>query len=146
MSNSNWTPLWSDILRSSLWVVERPNLKEVKILWVTILALKDSDGIVRAAVPGLAKESGLTLEETLGALKVLEEPDPWSSCKKEGGRRLLRTGDSEWKVVSHDDQIARIAKMRKASRNRVYQMNFRNKKAKSQEKPEVEPEESKGGF
>jgi hypothetical protein len=37
---NNWTPLWSTIIDSSVW----GESKEVKILWITMLAKKDKNG------------------------------------------------------------------------------------------------------
>ena len=95
MSNG-FTPLFSGIVMSSVWMES----KEVKVLWITMLAMKDRNGFVRAVAPALARTAGLSLEETEAALRVLEAPDPRSSCKEHEGRRVHRM-DGGWQVLSH---------------------------------------------
>jgi hypothetical protein len=96
MSFDTWSPLFSSIIKSSIWGAE----KHVRILWVTILAVKDKDGFVDATVPGLARMAALDVEECRDAIRVLESPDPDSNNSEYEGRRLAKV-DGGWKVLSH---------------------------------------------
>lgn len=91
-----WTPLWSTLVSSSVW----GETKEVKILWITMLAIKDKNGVVECSVPGLARLAVLTIEETEAALKVLESPDLHSRSKNDDGRRI-RTLPNGWELINY---------------------------------------------
>ena len=45
----SWTPLFSNIIDSSVW----RESKETRLVWITLLAKKDKDGYVRAAGIGI---------------------------------------------------------------------------------------------
>lgn len=112
----SYAKLFSSILASTIWAED----KDTKILWITMLAMKDWKGQVLASVPGLAKMAGLTLAECAGGLERLLSPDPWSRTKDHEGRRLL-TIDGGWLVINHEkyrsmeSEEVRRAQMRKAS-------------------------------
>ena len=96
--SQSFTLLWEKILRSSLWVVES---KETRLVWITILAMKNSEGQVFSSVIGLADAAKVTLEECRQALAVLLAPDPNDTSKVEEGRRI-REIPGGWQVVNHD--------------------------------------------
>ena len=73
------------LMRSTVWV---NTSKETRLLWITMLAIADKNGLVLASIPGLAKEAGVSIEECEESLKVLSSPDPYSRTKKYEGRRL----------------------------------------------------------
>jgi hypothetical protein len=77
---TGWTKLHSRIVVSSIW--QQPD--HVRILWVTMLAMADADGIVEGSVCGLAKMAKLTPEKTQEALDALMAPDPDSSDRTSG--------------------------------------------------------------
>jgi hypothetical protein len=79
-----YVKLFASILDSSVWCEP----KDVRVLWVSMLAMADRDGIVRASPPGLARRANLTSEECAKALLVLEAPDPISSSQEHEGRRV----------------------------------------------------------
>jgi hypothetical protein len=91
-----WTKLFSNLPKSTIWRAS----KEAKILWVTMLALKDKDGIVDGTIPGLAKEADLTLEETEAALVYLMSPDKYSRTKDNEGRRVKEI-EGGWVILNH---------------------------------------------
>ena len=68
---NTWAPLWSQVVDSSLWE-EKPS---VRVLFMTMLALKDADHIVRFDAYKLHKKSHLSPEETIEGLDILSKPD-----------------------------------------------------------------------
>jgi hypothetical protein len=96
-SVSGYTKLFSHIVHSTIW--REPD--HVRIVWVTMLALKDSHGDVMASVPGLADAARVTEEQCDDALKRLTAPDPRSRSKDLEGRRLIEV-DGGWHCVNHD--------------------------------------------
>lgn len=97
MSLENWSPLFSSILDSSVWCPD----KDVRLLWITMLAKKDADGVVMAALPGLARAAIMSVEECGKALVVLESPDPHSRTSAFEGRRVEKV-EGGWKVLNHE--------------------------------------------
>lgn len=95
---NGFTLLWSKILLSSLWI---KGSKETRLLWITFLALKDSNGIVQSSVVGLADVAKITPEECRVALKELIAPDPDDTSGVEEGRRIKEVAGG-WFVVNHD--------------------------------------------
>lgn len=93
-----FTLLWSKMLDSSIWVCES---KETKLLWVTMMMMRDMDGKIFASKVGLAQRAGLTLEECEESLKVLLSPDANDTSKVEEGRRL-RGIPGGWELVNFD--------------------------------------------
>jgi hypothetical protein len=93
----SYTKLFSSILDSSVWSED----KDTKILWITMLAKKDINGDINAAVPGLAKAAGLTIPECEAALEKLMSPDPHSKTPDYEGRRVLKI-DDRYKIVNHE--------------------------------------------
>jgi hypothetical protein len=96
--NHGFTLLWSKTLLSSLWLNES---KETKILFFTMLMLKNSDGVILSSVPGLAHASKMTLPEVEVALAALLSKDNFDSSGVEGGIRI-RVVPGGWQVVNHD--------------------------------------------
>jgi hypothetical protein len=66
-----WTPLFSKVVDSSLW--EEPDY--VVKIFITMLALKDADQVVRYNAYGIAQRARKTEKEVLDALKILSSPD-----------------------------------------------------------------------
>lgn len=118
-----WCPLWSDITTSSIW--GEPN--HVRILWITMLALKDRDGFVSAAVPGLARAANLSMDEVQEGLKVLESPDPYSRSTEYEGRRIQRV-EGGWTVLNHFKHRDKIKDEYRRDYQRRKQAEYRAKK------------------
>ena len=95
---NGFTLLWSKILESSLWVQES---KETRLVWITMLAMKGSDGVIQASLVGLADRAKVSVEECRRALKVLLSPDEHDTSKVEGGRRI-REVPGGWQIVNND--------------------------------------------
>jgi hypothetical protein len=69
-----FTKLFRSIVTSSIWAEDA----DTRVIWVTMLALADFEGIVEASAPGLAQTAGISLERTQYALKKFMEPDEHS--------------------------------------------------------------------
>lgn len=95
---SGFALLWGKILESSLWIQES---KETRLVWITMLAMKDAGGIVQASVVGLADRAKVSPDECRAALKVLLSPDPDDTSKVDSGRRLHEVPGG-WQIVNHE--------------------------------------------
>lgn len=82
-----YNKLFSRILTSSIWTQDY----STRIVWITLLASMDEDGVAHFATPkNVAAVAQVTLEEAEAALRVLEAPDPHSSNPDHEGRRTER--------------------------------------------------------
>lgn len=93
---AGYTKLFSSIVTSTVW----REGKETKIMWVTMLALADKDGVVEGSIPGLADMARLTVAEARTAIEILSAPDPDSRSKEAEGKRLVPI-DGGWLLVNH---------------------------------------------
>ena len=125
MSETNFTKLFSSITASTIWSEKATT----KVVWITMLAMADAAGFVYASVPGLAKISGVTIEETIEAIDLLMSPDKWSRDKDNEGRRLEEI-DGGWAILNHP----KYRKRRNAEERLAYQREYmRNRRAKQKE-------------
>jgi hypothetical protein len=92
----SYTKLFHSILDSSIWQESH----QTRIVWVTMLAMADQHGEVQAAVPGLAKRAGVTLQEAEEAISTLSKPDKYSRTPDHEGRRIAKI-DGGWEILNH---------------------------------------------
>lgn len=94
--SGGFVKLYGSILRSSVWLES----KETRLVWVTMLAMADSDGVVEASVGGLAHAARVERDECEAALQVLLSPDPDDRSGVADGRRIeaVRGG---WRLINH---------------------------------------------
>jgi hypothetical protein len=93
---AGYTKLSSSIVNSSIW--DEPDT--TRIVWVTMLALADKDGIVHASIGGLAHASRVSKEAAIAAIETLSDPDPESRHSAEEGRRIKRI-EGGWHLINH---------------------------------------------
>lgn len=95
---NGFTLLWSKILDSSIWI---NGSKETRLVWITLLAMKNHEGRIWASIVGLADRAKVSREECRKALVILLSPDPDDTSKVEEGRRI-REIQGGWEIVNHD--------------------------------------------
>jgi hypothetical protein len=93
---SGYTKLFGSILESTVWMESPP----VKVVWITLLAMADRDGVVEASVPGLAKRAGVDRAHCEQALSVFSAPDPDSRTTAFEGRRIEAV-EGGWRLLNH---------------------------------------------
>ena len=91
-----YTKLMKSMLDSTIWRQE----DHVRILWITMLSMADSEGEVMASIPGLADRARITLEQCEEGLSVLSGPDVYSRTKDNDGRRVEEV-DGGWVVLNY---------------------------------------------
>lgn len=115
-----YAKLFSSITESSLW--SEP--KEVRLLFVTMLAKANSVGFVEASIPGLARVANLTEQEISTAIPILEGPDPFSKNPECEGRRIVKAPGG-WMVVNYEDYRNRTSEEERREYMREYMRNYR---------------------
>ncbi len=96
------------------------------MLWITILAMKESDHVVRATVPGLAKLADITVEECAQWMQKFQEPDQWSRSQEFEGRRIERHEEG-WMVLNGPKYQNKMRKEERKDQNREAQKRHRSK-------------------
>lgn len=95
-----FTPLFSKVVQSSLW--DETDL--VVKVYMTMLAMKDPDHVVRATAYGIAREARKTEAEVLEVLRVLSLPDQRRLEPQEfDGRRIERVSEEDgggWLILN----------------------------------------------
>lgn len=116
----NYCKLYHGILTSSVW--QKP--LSWKIVWITILALKDAEGRVRGSVGWLAMIAGVPRKDAVEALEAFLSPDPDSRSQEHEGRRIEAI-EGGWRVLNHsfyrdvlEDQRQRWRRQKAAQRQR----------------------------
>ena len=122
---NSWAPIWSMIVDSSLW--DEPY--HVRLLFITMLALKDADNIVRYDGYLLGKKAHVTPEECLEAMGVLSSPDTKRQAfecleKQEFDGRRIEKVDGGWLILNGPKYRSMIQKMK----NRGYKTEWQFKK------------------
>lgn len=121
---NTWTPLWSQVVDSSLWE-EKPS---VRVLFMTMLALKDADHIVRYDAFKLHKKAHLSAVDTLEALKVLSSPDERrQEFPQEHDGRRIQECEQGWLILNGEKYREMIQKMKVREYKTQWQREKRSK-------------------
>lgn len=120
---AGFTKLFGSIVNSTIW--REP--KDVKIVWITMLALCDRDGVVESSLPGLADAARVTIPECVESLRVLMSPDPYSRTKAHEGRRIQEI-EGGWHILNHAKYRAKLSVEDQREKSRLRQERWRSKK------------------
>ena len=90
-----YTKLFEDIIASSIWDED----DKTRLVWVTLLALKNRDHFVRGTPRFLALAARVSQEDCDRALAKLCGPDPGSRTPDNEGRRI-RQEPGGWTVLN----------------------------------------------
>lgn len=134
----NYTKLFSSIVTSTIWT--EPH--EVRIVWITLLATSDQNGEIHASIPGLARLSGVTIDECEAALEVLTSPDKYSRTPEHEGRRIAPIPGG-WELLNHEKyrKLASAEDRREAAAER----QRRKRERETPSEPGDEPSDGKDG-
>lgn len=121
---AGYTKLFSSILDSTIW--QQP--PHVKIVWITMLAMKDQDGIVEASVPGLAIRAGVDRSQCEQALAILMAPDPDSRSEEREGRRIEKVPGG-WRLINHFYYQQKLDTVERLEKGAERQRRYRERQA-----------------
>lgn len=118
-----YVKLFGSILASTIW----SEAATTRIVWITMLALANRDGIVEGSLPGLAHLARVSDDECRRALLSLSGPDPESRTKSYDGRRIADV-DGGWLILNYElyrdkqtkedvKEAARLRQQRKRARD-----------------------------
>lgn len=143
-----FTKLFSSITESTIWV-EPSN---VRLVWITMLAMADAKGRVWASVPGLANRARVPVEDVEEALNKFLGPDKYSRTPDNEGRRIEKI-DGGWRLLNHakyrairdeeaikESKRAYINKRRAAEKGSTVELSRTDKKVVEQSRANAEAE------
>jgi len=117
-----YTKLFSEIIMSTIW--REPN--HVRLVWITMLAMKDRWHRVEASLPGLADAARVSIEDCEAALKVLAAPDKYSRTTEYDGRRIEKDGGG-WCILNGEKWRNKMSLDERREYNRLKQREYRQK-------------------
>ncbi len=120
---SGYAKLFSEILNSSIW----DESNETRIIWITMLALADSEGFIRGSTGWLARRARVNVSTVDIALQKFLSPDPSSRTPANDGRRIESTPDG-WVILNYVAYRERDGRELSKDPRRVYQREWMKKK------------------
>lgn len=127
MARKPFVVIDAEILNSSIW----SESASTRMVWLTLLILCDTEGYVGAALPGLARAAGVSIDECAEALDKFLAPDPHSRTKDNDGRRI-EVVDRGWRVLNFKSALDRLALDRKNARDRMRRWRAHGWKGKAE--------------
>lgn len=127
---TGYTKLFGTLIGSTIW---REESKETKIVWITMLAMANRDGVVECSMPGLADFAKVSVDEVKRALLTLMSPDEYSRTPDHEGRRVEPV-DGGWLILNHakyrekmnmEDRREYLARKQKEYRARSKALNYK---------------------
>lgn len=123
---NTWSPLWNGIVESSLWDESDVVVK----VFLTMLAVKDADHIVRKSAYQIGRLSRKTEVEVLESLKVLASPDSKRLEKQQFDGRRIKLVEEGWLILNGEKYRDAVRLEMRRARNRKAQAAYRERKQK----------------
>jgi hypothetical protein len=117
-----YTKLFASLIGSTVW--REPD--HVRLVWITMLALKNRHHVVEASIPGLADFAKVPLDKCVEALEILKAPDAYSRTKENEGRRIQEI-DGGWFILNGEKYREKLNEAERREQNRVAQHRYRQK-------------------
>jgi len=121
--------LFSSILDSSVWCYD----SETRLVWITLLAMADFEGVVHASVPGIANRARVSLEAAEKAIKIFQSPDEYSRSDTYEGRRIERVG-RDWIILNYEEYRNKMSKEAERERKKKWWRENKGKGSKNDKK------------
>ena len=118
-----YAKLFSSIVASTIWRED----DKTRLVWITMLAMKNERHEVEASIPGLADLARVTLEDCKKAIKKLSSPDEYSRNQLNEGRRIVKT-DGGWKILNGEYYRAKMGEEDRREYQRLYHREYRKRK------------------
>ena len=127
MSMAGYTKLFNSILASTIW--RAPD--KTRLVWITMLAMADKDGVVEGSIPGLADFARVGIQDCEAALAELSGPDKYSRSGEHEGRRIEEIPGVGWHLLNHGKYREKMSEDERREYNRTKQAEFRERKKMS---------------
>lgn len=117
-----FTKVFESLLDSTVW----QEAKETRLVWITMLLMKNRLHVVEASIPGLAKRAGVTIKECEIALERFKSPDPYSRTKDFEGRRIEEVPGG-WKILNGERYKQRMSPDERKAYKAAWQKEYRKR-------------------
>jgi hypothetical protein len=121
----SYVKLHQSILDSSIWLES----SDTRIVWMTLMAMANQDGIVRAKAPGITARARVSRAACDAALAILRSPDPYSGTPDHEGRRIVDTPDGIL-LVNYEAWRDKLDKADRDAKTAARQARWRDRQAK----------------
>ena len=135
MSMAGYTKLFNSILASTIW----RETDTTRIVWITLLAMADKDGIAEGSVPGLADLARVSIEDCETALEALTSPDHYSRTSEHEGRRVEIVDGVGWRLLNHAKYRMKMSEDERREYNRKKQAEWRSNQRETTKKKVSKP-------
>jgi hypothetical protein len=119
-----YTKLFNRILHSTIWRED----DKTRLLWITMLAMANKDGVVECTIPGLADMARISLEDCEAALDRFQKPDKYSWSKEAEGRRITVV-EGGWQLINHAKYRDLLSKEDQREKTRLRVEKWRERRA-----------------
>lgn len=126
MSMAGYTKLFNSILASTIW--RAPD--KTRIVWITMLAMADRDGVAEGSIPGIADMARVSVEDAKIAIAELESPDEHSRTTDFEGRRIEKV-EGGWQILNHAKYREKMSADERREYFRRKQQEWRDRKKAS---------------
>jgi hypothetical protein len=123
MSMNTWTPLWSQVVESTLWEEPLP----VRVLFLTMLAIKEPDHVVRMRFGRLCKKANIEPDVCAEALRVLMEPDGKSLDEQPFEGRRGQEVEGGWLILNGEHYQREVQRLLLRAKKTAWQREQRQK-------------------
>ena len=118
-----YTKLFNEIVTSTVWGESHTT----RVVWITLLAMKNRYHVAETSIPGLAHVSRVTMDECEAALGVLKSPDPYSRSKENEGRRVEEC-DGGYLILNGEKYTDKMSKDERREYQKMWQRKNRSRK------------------
>lgn len=115
-----YTKLFSSIVASTIWRED----DKTRIVWITMLAMKNERHVVEASLPGLADMARVSLKECESAIAKLESKDKYSRNQTFDGRRIEKC-EGGWLILNGEYYRHKMSEDDRREYQRTYHRNYR---------------------
>lgn len=120
---TGYTKLFSSLVTSTVW--REPS--DLRVVWITLLALADKNGVVEGSIPGLADMARVEVETCRAVLKRLQEPDEDSRTQEFDGRRIEPV-DGGFRILNYAKYRAKMSADERRDYQREKQREYRQRR------------------
>ena len=122
LTMAGYTKLFHSILASTIWLAN----DKTRIVWITLLAMADKNGIAEGSVPGIASFARVSLKDCQRALTELQAPDEHSRTPDHDGRRIAPV-DGGFQILNHAKYRAKLSEDQRREYLREKQRRYRER-------------------
>ena len=120
---AGYTKLFESILDSTIW----GESAETRVVWITMLAMRNRNHVVESSLPGLAHRARVSLEDCEKAVRRFLGPDKFSRSREHEGRRI-KAVDGGWMILNGEKYRQRMSLEERREYQRVKQAEYRKQR------------------